>query len=109
MKIAFSTKDRKTLAKRTGQAKEFVVFEISDTEIIETKYFENTHEHHDHDEEHGHEHSHKEITDNLLDVDYLYVKNLGKNFKKDLEKEKINYKKIKEDNIETVISQLFDK
>jgi len=34
MKVAFATNDRKTLANRTGRASEFIIYELSNYEII---------------------------------------------------------------------------
>jgi predicted Fe-Mo cluster-binding NifX family protein len=100
MKIAFATNDRKTLADRTGQAKEFVIYEISGTDIIKTDYFTNTHEHHDGD---SHNHSHKEITEILKGIDYFYVTKVGKHMKHDLEEAKINYVKTEKKEIKDIL------
>ncbi len=89
MKAAFATNDRKTLAERTGRAKEFVIYEIAGSKIINTEYFENKHEHHENEDEHNH--SHKEITNILKEIDILYVSKIGKHMKRDLEEAGINY------------------
>ena len=111
MKIAFPTNDRKTLADRTGRAKEFVIYELSSHEVINVEYHENTHEHHDHshDDEHGHGHGHKEITDNLLDIDFLFVKQVGKHMKKDLVGNGIEFKKTDKSIIQEIINDLLKK
>jgi predicted Fe-Mo cluster-binding NifX family protein len=111
MKIAFATNDRKTIAQRTGQAKEFVIYEISNDAVIHTEYIENLHEHHHHhgeDEEHEHEHGHKDITDKLKTVDYLYVKIIGKHLKADVEQAGIKYVLTDENLIENVLADFFD-
>jgi predicted Fe-Mo cluster-binding NifX family protein len=52
MKIAIATDDRKTIAKRTGRAKEFAFFDLDDKGgIIGVSYEENQHKH---DDEHEH-------------------------------------------------------
>jgi len=53
MKIAIGTNDRKTIAKRTGRAKEFAIFEVTENGQIEkVQFVENQHKHHDDHEEH---------------------------------------------------------
>lgn len=112
MKFALATNDRKVLAKRTGRAKEFAIYEIVDSKVIDVVYKTNTHTHdHDHDQGHGHghghgeHHSHKEIIDLLKDIDLLVVFAIGKNFKKDIEDAQINYKKTRLENIEDIIQE----
>ena len=57
--------------------------EIQNSKIVDTKYFENIHEHHDEDEEH--DHSHKEIVDVLKRADLLLANLLGKHMKPEIE------------------------
>jgi predicted Fe-Mo cluster-binding NifX family protein len=53
MKIAIATNDRKTIAKRTGRAKEFAFFELDENgKIITIRYEENQHKHDDDDHHH---------------------------------------------------------
>lgn len=107
MKIAFPTNDRKTLAQRTGRCKEFVIYTLENKQVVDTKYFENTHTHHDH--KHGeeeHSHSHNEIVQILEGIDVLYVLKIGKHMKRDLENGKINYKITQNENIEEILKQL---
>ena len=92
MKIAFATDDRKTIAQRTGRAKEFAVYELSTYKVLNINYIENSHIHNDNSGEHPHDHSgehhghsHKDIIDKLGDVDYIYLKHLGVHLKKDIE------------------------
>ncbi len=105
MKIAVATNDRKTIAQRTGRAKEFVIHEIIDSVIVNTEYKENSHKH-DHEHKDGQEHSHKEIVDLLEGTDLLIVRAIGKHFKRDVEKANIKYKKTKLENIEEIIAIL---
>ena len=100
MKIAIPTNDRINLAKRTGQAKEFVLVEIENGKVVGTKYAANHHE--DHDE--SVEHSHNDIVEMLKDIDVLLLINVGKHLKKDLENGRIKYEKISLQTIEEVIS-----
>jgi len=54
MKIAIPTNDRKTIAKRTGRAAEFAIYNIEKGEILSIDYQKNTHTHHDdHDRSEG--------------------------------------------------------
>ncbi len=107
MKAAFATNDRKTLAERTGRAKEFVIYELSENKIINTEYFENKHEHHEHEDEH--KHSHKEITDILKDTDILYITKVGKHMKRDLEQAGIKYIKTDKKDISEILKNINDR
>ena len=106
MKISFPTDDRKTIAKRTGRAKEFLIYEIEDRQIINVDYKENTHKHHDHGQGHDHHsHTHEEIMDLLSDVDLLVVGRVGKFMKKGLIDNKINYHLTKNFEIEEALKK----
>jgi len=120
MKIAIPTNDRKTIAKRTGRASEFVFYTIENGEIKYVDYQKNTHEHHDHDRNegnhrqghrngkghgHGHgEHTHNEIVNQLKDIDMFLVRAVGKHMKRGLEKGNIPYKLVKGEEISEIIS-----
>jgi len=96
MKISFPTNDRITIAERTGRAKEFVIYDIRDRQIMNIDYRKNTHQHHEHGQEHNHQngkngHSHQEIIDLLGDVDLLIVLRVGKFLKNDFEVHKVSY------------------
>ncbi len=120
MKIAFATDDRKTVAERTGRAKEFAVYETEGSEIVNIEFLENTHKHH-HDEHkhgmhgdgynrhHGNGHSHKEIVDMIRDVDFLFVKRVGKHMKEDLENAGINYVKTGKNEISEILKEFLKK
>ena len=108
MKIAIPTDNRKTLAERTGRAKEFAVYEIENGEIVSVNFAKNTHEHHDHDEGQNHDHSHAEIVDALEGVDILLVSIIGKHMKADLESAGINYQRISKTNIDDILSEYLD-
>jgi predicted Fe-Mo cluster-binding NifX family protein len=103
MKVAFATDDRKTISDHTGRAKEFVVYELSAFEIISTTYHVNEHTHHDHSG-----HSHKAIVDKIKDVDYLYVKHLGKHFKQDLDEAGIQYEFTEDSDIRSFLNDFFE-
>jgi len=130
MLIAIATNDRKTIAKRTGRAKEFAFFTIENDKIIDVRYEQNDHDHHHHDrsegnhrqgrgggrglghgrhhhhnEEHEHgEHSHDEVVQQLKDVDMFLVRAVGKHMRSDLEKGKIPFKIVtKEDDIVKIV------
>lgn len=105
MKIAIATNDRKTLAERTGQAKEFALIELENEKIKNIEYRENSHHNHDHSNEEK-EHTHKDIIEILNGVDIFYVLRVGKYLKRDLEQGNINYKIVKEKNIDNLISNL---
>ena len=60
MKIAIATNDRKTIAKRTGRAKEFAFFDLdSNGNIINVRFEENQHKHDDEGEHHHNEAYHR--------------------------------------------------
>jgi len=110
MKISFPTNDRKTLAERTGRAKEFVIYHLQDRQIINIAYKENRHKHHEHG--HGNEHqkgegghSHKEIMELLSDVDLLIVLRIGKFLKKELMDNKVSYQITKSIAIEDALNE----
>jgi predicted Fe-Mo cluster-binding NifX family protein len=104
MKIALPTNDRKEITKRTGRAKEFVIYTIDNSVITGIEYKKNEHDHdHEHNEEE--EHTHKEIIDLLRGIDLLVVRAIGKHFKRDVEEAKIEYKKTKEEEIDNVIKE----
>lgn len=105
MKIAFPTNDRKTIAKRTGRCKEFAIVEITENNII-YNYRANTHQHEHHDESEEHEHSHHEIIELLAGVDLLIVNKIRKYMINDLDKSKIEYKQVKDIEINKVINTI---
>jgi len=108
MKISFPTDDRKTIAKRTGRAKEFLIYEIEGRQIINVEYKENTHKHHEHGHNHHKEergHDHNEIIELLSDVDLLIVGRVGKFMKKGLIDKKINYHLTKNFEIDEALKE----
>ena len=123
MKISFPTNDRKTIAKRTGRCKEFVIYDLVDSKIMNIVYHENTHEHHDHEHEHGGghgdgnqhdhkkgegEHSHAEMGELLKGVDVLVVGRVGKFMKKALEGFGIRYQLTKKIEILEVVNEFLE-
>ncbi len=85
-----------------------MIYELSAHEVINIEYHENTHEHHDHSHDNN-EHEHKDITDNLLDIDFLFVKQVGKHIKKDLVGNGIEFKKTDKSIIQEIINDLLRK
>ena len=94
MKIAIPTNDKKQITKRTGQAKWFAVFEVSDGKAVNIEYRANEHEHHDHEDE-EHEHSHGELVEILKDCDMVLLLMIGKHLKQDFEDANISFTKVK--------------
>ena len=101
MKIAIATNDRITIAQRTGRANEFAFYTIKNGKIDSVLYQKNNHTHHDYGD-----HSHKEIVSQLKGVDIFLVRAIGKNMRRDLKKENINYQLVKIDAISEIISNL---
>ncbi len=131
MKIAIATNDRKTIAKRTGRAKEFAFYSIEEGKIVGITYKKNTHEHHDHDRREGNHrqgngsgrglghgkghgngqghhhhdtHSHDEVVQQLKGVSVFLVRAVGKHMKRDLEQGNINYILVKGEDINHIIA-----
>ncbi len=87
MRIAIPTNDKETLFKRSGQAKGFLIADVTDNgfEVVDYRKNSHTHDHGSHHDDHGHHgHSHKEITEALSDCDYMVVNMVGKHFGGDL-------------------------
>ena len=119
MKIALPTDDRKTLAKRTGRAVEFVIYTLEENSVKSKDYVKNTHSHHDHEHGHGHgkghghhdhkkgegHHNHDEIKTILNDVDVLIVGRVGKFMKKALEDFGIDYQLTKQTEIDAALEE----
>ncbi len=122
MKISFPTNDRKTIAKRTGRCKEFVIYNLVDSKIVDISYHENNHEHHDHGHGHGDggghghhdhkkgegEHNHDEMGELLKGVDVLVVGRVGKFMKKTLEGFGIRYQLTKKLKIQEVVDEFLE-
>lgn len=47
MKIAIATDDRINIAKHTGRAVEFAIFEIENGTVVNSQFLKNDHTHHD--------------------------------------------------------------
>lgn len=106
MTIAIPTNDKKTLAKRTGQAQIFAYFQVENGKVINAFFKDNPqkHEHHHHGKE-EHHHSHPEILKILEGVDLVLVKNIGKYMKADFVQNGINYLKIAESDLESAVKE----
>ena len=102
MKIAIPTNDRKNIAERTGQTKEFAVYEIENNVIVSTQFHANPHTHDD-DSHDDHNHSHAEITELLADCDLMIVQKVGKHMKRDLDAGGLKYEITKENDLEKII------
>ncbi len=100
MKIAIPSDNRETIAKRTGQSKGFMVYELNNGKIVHTEYRENTI--HEHNEET--EHSHIQIIELLKDVDILLVAAIGKFLKKDVENSTMKYQLVKGEKLTQIIN-----
>ncbi len=131
MKISFPTNDRKTIAKRTGRCKEFVIYNLVDSKIVDVSYHENTHDDHDHHHGHGQghrhddhgdghghghhdhdkgegEHNHDEMGDLLKDVDVLVVGRVGKFMKKSLDGFGIKHQRTKKLEIQEALDEFLE-
>ncbi|MBN1651713.1 MAG: hypothetical protein JW857_10315 [Bacteroidales bacterium] len=82
MRIAIPTNDRESLFARTGQAKEFAIYEIQNKSVLFIEFRENPHKHED-EKEDEHEHNHRDMVHALNDCDALVVKMAGKHLKVD--------------------------
>jgi len=116
MKLSIPTNDRESIAKRTGRCKEFAIYEIENSKIINIDYLKNTHEHHDHNHGQGNgidhkkgegekHHSHSDIMKLLKNVDVLLVGRVGKFMKNDLISSGIKYQMTKKIKIEEAIDE----
>jgi predicted Fe-Mo cluster-binding NifX family protein len=109
MKTAFPTDDRISISKHTGKAKEFAVYELSSTDILNVEYIENQKgcgcQGHGH---HGEGHSHKGIVNKLTGIDSLFVSHVGKHFKQNLEEAGVNYEITNEEMISDVLKRYFN-
>jgi len=104
-KIAIATNDRETIAKRTGQAKEFAIVELDDNMNEISRFFvENHHEHEEEEEDHNH--SHAELIESLGDIDSIYVRMVGKHLKSDLDNAGIKIVKIDNETINSLLNDL---
>jgi len=110
MKISFPTDNRKTIAKRTGRCKEFVIYSLSNSKVVDVSYIKNTHTHHEH---HDHKkgegaHNHNEIAELLKEVDVLVVGRVGKFMKKTLVDFGIKYQLTKKMEIQEVVDEFLE-
>jgi len=109
IKIAAPTNDRKTLAERSGRAKEFAVIEIQNKEILNISFRENHHEH-NHDHSHGdHGHGHQDIVEALHDCSAVVGRKFGPHFASDFHKANIKMILSKQDSLEDAVMEALDK
>lgn len=88
MRIAIPTNNREELFPRTGQAKEFAIYDIENKTPLFVEFRENPHKHQD-EKEDDHEHNHLDMVAALADVKALVVKMAGKHLKKDFKSAQI--------------------
>jgi len=109
IKIAVPTNDRKSLAERSGQAKEFAVVALDNKQIVDISYRENDHVH-NHDHSHGeHAHGHQDIVDALQDCAAIVGKKFGPHFAGDFHKAGIKLILSKEENLEAAVMEVLEK
>ena len=104
MRIAIPTSDRETLFNRTGRAKEFAIYDMSDGSYEFVEFRENPHKHEDHEESEHHDHSHGDVVEVLKDCDALLVKTAGQHFRKDFDKAEIPLYQTKQTVLKEIIS-----
>ncbi len=104
-KICIPTNDRKTIAQRTGRAKEFAFYETDGGKVVKQYFVENPHHEHEHDHEEGEEgeHHHNEIVEILEDVDVFVVKAVGKFLRQDLIDAKVNFVRTDKENLDEIV------
>ena len=105
MKIVIPSNDKETLAPRSGRAKWFMIFEISNKTIINSEVKENTHEHHEHGHSHEHEHSHADMIEQLKDCELMITQKVGPHFGQELKAANIKINISKESSIIEVLKQ----
>ena len=104
MKIVIPSNDKESLAPRSGRAKWFMIFEISNNKIVNTEIKENSHDHHHQDEHsHHHGHSHADMVEQIKDCDLMITQKVGPHFKPELESANINILITNEDLISAVL------
>lgn len=95
MRIAIPTNNREELFPRTGQAKEFAIYDIEYKTALFIEFRENPHKHEDEKEE-DHDHNHRDMVASLSDCKALLVKMAGKHLKKDFKEAKMPLFKTRE-------------
>ena len=104
MRIAIPTSDRETLFNRTGRAKEFAIYDMSDGSFEFVEFRENPHKHKDHEEGEHHDHSHGDVVEVLKDCKALLVKTAGQHFRKDFDEAEIPLYQTKQTVLKEIIS-----
>lgn len=95
MRIAIPTNNREEIFPRTGQAKEFAIYDIIGKTPLFIEFRENPHKHED-EKEDDHEHNHKDMVAALNDCNAILVKMAGKHLKEDFKAAKMPLYKTKE-------------
>lgn len=119
MKIAIATDDRINIAKHTGRAVEFAIFELENGKLINTEYLKNDHIHHNDHGNHQHSHNHNcenhnhqglsnphaNIVRMMKGVDLFLVTHLGPHFRVEVEAAGIEYKSVKFNSIDDLLKE----
>ncbi|MCC7521070.1 MAG: hypothetical protein IT220_05500 [Flavobacteriaceae bacterium] len=104
MKLALATEDREHIARRTGRAAEFAIYQIEDGKVIHVEYLKNDHNHQEsHEHIHEQAHSHANVVAAFKGVDMFLVTHLGPHFKAEIEAAKIPYEIVRENLIEDLL------
>ena len=108
MKIAIPTNDRVSIAVRSGRASEFAIIEFDGSNMLNTNYLVNEHEHTHHSERHNDDesHGHDDIVQLLSDIDIVIGKKFGPHFARDFHNAGIKMKLTKKEFISEVIEKL---
>lgn len=107
MRVAIPTNDKESIFPRTGQAKEFAIYEIENKNARFLRFISNPHKHEE-EKEDAHEHNHLDMVAALKECDLLLVKMAGKHLKKDFKEANIALIKTVENQI-TCVANSFAK
>ena len=106
MKVVIPSNEKETLAPRSGRAKWFMIFNISDNKIVSTELKENNHEHHHHEghtHSHEHGHSHADMVEQLKGCELMITQKVGPHFGQELQDANIRITITKENLISEVL------
>ncbi len=106
MKIAVPTNDRDIITPRSGRTKGFLILTINGSEIVDTDYRLNPH---DHDkEEKKHVHSHGSLMKVLKDCEVMVGNRVGSHLKEDLDAAGISIYLSKEKEVNVAVREYLD-
>ncbi len=117
MNIAIPTNDRKTVAERSGRAKEFIVIDFNNNKIVSTKYLVNNHDHHHHStsdksakvynyNDGNPSHGHEGLVELLDGVKIIIGKKFGPHFSRDFHSAGVKLVITKLDSIEDALQAI---